>query len=128
MKKYLFKGIFLVLTFMLLIPLCRVSAEELTSLAVSFGDIVDGNQLVTTCTNELEGYTSRVVKWYKGGTEENPGTYVSGDATYESGFNYIVEVAFKPTAGNTISNNATYNAVNSLIGSDLILSRLPHFL
>ena len=96
-----------------IIPLSMVQAAEIDYFDVTISELVSGQDLITNCTVDDASYSARIVKWYKGGSMANPGTDLGLDGKYEAGNLYIVEVAFKPSDGNTISSSAKYGMIGA---------------
>ena len=109
----------LVVALMSFIGMKSVSAQTIISPQASCGDFPkDGDSLITSCSSsgdEASLFDVTLKTWYKGEIGEsnsnNPGANVGTTGVYESGYQYYLEIGFKPKAGNEFSGDPTFHII-----------------
>ena len=65
-----------------IMQLNKVYATEIEWLNITIPELVSGQNLITNCSVDDDSYSARIVKWYKGGNQQNPGTYLGLNVKY----------------------------------------------
>ena len=77
-----------------------IDEDKIDELRATISEPTAGSAMITTINPAGEHYTVEVVKWYEGGTAEDPGTEITNmSSTYQANTTYVLRARFTPDDG-----------------------------